>query len=175
VLTAVLSALVLAAGIYRLVAFGHLNKLRAGGSTVQILTGESETFPTKAEVEEDARSKASHDGKLSHLNCHQVASYTVWSCLLRFVGGVTEAYRGVWYESESRIAFSLAQYKRPGISRFRLVRIRLRSKEKPTKRATSNKRRRELALDLWVSRPSRSNCPTSQCRVSVGTSAKTKP
>jgi hypothetical protein len=94
-----------------LVAFGHLNKVRGGRSTVQILTGESETFPTKAEVEEGARSKASHDGKLSHLSCHQVASYTVWSCSLRFVGGVTEVYRGVWYESESRIAFSLAQYK----------------------------------------------------------------
>jgi hypothetical protein len=109
VVAVVLIALIIAAGIYRWVVFGNVNTLH-GGSTVHILTGESEVFPSRAEVEEDASNEAKGEGKLRHLACHEVATYT-WNCSLHFAGGQIVVYRGVWYESKKTMGFSVLQRK----------------------------------------------------------------
>lgn len=110
VVAVVLIALIIAAGIYRVVVFGNVNTLH-GGSTVHTLTGESEVFPTSAEVETGARGFASREGKITRLRCRQVASYYTWSCSLHFVGGLTTEYRGVWDESQQTLSWSVLQRK----------------------------------------------------------------
>jgi hypothetical protein len=106
----ILIALIIAAGIYRGVVLGNVNTLH-GGSTVHTLTGESEVFPTTAEVQAGARSFASREGKVTHLSCRQVASYDTWSCSLHFAGGLTAEYRGVWDESQQTFGWSVLQRK----------------------------------------------------------------
>jgi hypothetical protein len=107
-LAAVLIAIILAAGIYRIVAFGDVNNIH-GGSTVQSLTGKPETFPTTTEVEADARSSARDEGKVRHVACKPIAGG--WTCSARFAGGLRVVYQGVWVESERRMVFSVKHWK----------------------------------------------------------------
>jgi hypothetical protein len=109
VLAALLTVLVVAAGVYRWVHFGDVNRLRGGGSTIQIFTGETETFPTRAGVEADARNRARADGKLTRLSCQEAGN--AWSCLAYFVGGLTVVYRGAWDEAEKTMDFSIEHYR----------------------------------------------------------------
>lgn len=108
----VLIALVIAAGIYRWVAFGNVNTLHGGGGpTVRTLTGESEFLrPTIAEVDQSARSNARAEGKLRQLSCHEVPGNT-WSCALHFVGGLTVVYRGLWNYTRGTVAWSAVERK----------------------------------------------------------------
>jgi hypothetical protein len=110
VVAVVLIALIIAAGIYRWVVFGNVNTLH-GGSAAHTFTGESEVFPTSAEVQAGARSFASREGKVTHLGCRQVASYYTWSCSLHFAGGLTAQYRGVWAESQQTLGWSVLRRK----------------------------------------------------------------
>ena len=106
----VISALVIAAGIYRWVAFGSLNNIHGGGGpAIATLTGESEFLrPTIAEVDQSARSNARAEGKLRHLSCHEVPGNT-WSCALNFLGGATVTYRGVWNYTRGTVAWSVVK------------------------------------------------------------------
>jgi hypothetical protein len=113
VVAVILIALIIVAGIYRVVVFGNVNTLH-GGSTVHTLTGASEVFPTSAEVQAGARSFASREGKVTHLSCRQVARYYTWSCSLHFAGGLTAEYRGVWDESQKMLGWSVLQRKVTG-------------------------------------------------------------
>jgi hypothetical protein len=110
VLAAVLIAIVFAAGIYRWVHFGNVNRVRGGGSspTMHTLIGEGEVFPTTAEVEEDARNEARGEGRPSKVSCHEVPGST-WTCMVHFVGGLIVFYRGVWYESRKTVGFSVVR------------------------------------------------------------------
>jgi hypothetical protein len=109
---AVISALVIAAGIYRWVTYGDINRIHGGGApTSSTLTGESEFLrPAIAEVDQSARSNARAEGKLRHLSCHELPDHT-WSCALHFVGGVTVTYRGVWNYTRATLAWSVLQRK----------------------------------------------------------------
>jgi len=99
---------VIAAGIYRWVAFGDLNNIHGGGgSSISTFSGQSEFLPPNiAEVDQSARSNARAEGKLHHLSCHET-SRTAWSCALHFDGGVTVIYRGVWNETRGTVAWSV--------------------------------------------------------------------
>jgi hypothetical protein len=112
IVAGVLTALVLAAGIYRWVAFGHLNEIRGGsGPTIGTVTGESEFLrPTIAEVDQSATSNARAEGTVHHLSCHEVPDNT-WSCMLQFVGGLTVAYHGVWNYTRGTLAWSAMERK----------------------------------------------------------------
>jgi hypothetical protein len=108
----VLTTIVIAAGIYRWVAFGNVNRIRGGGGpTIRTLTGESELLrPTIAEVDQSATSNALAEGRLRHLSCHEVPGNT-WSCLLNFVGGLTVVYHGVWNYTRGTVAWSAVERK----------------------------------------------------------------
>jgi hypothetical protein len=107
-----LTALVIAAGIYRWIAFGDINRLHGSGApTTQNLVGESEFLrPTVAEVDQSARSNARAEGELRQLSCHEVPGHT-WSCTLHFVGGLTVVYRGLWNYTRGTVAWSVVERK----------------------------------------------------------------
>ena len=110
IVAAVISAVVIAAGIYRWVVFGDLNNIHGGGApTSTTLTGESEYLrPTIAEVEQSARSNARSEGKLRHLSCRE-AKVGTWNCALHFAGGVTVIYHGVWNYTRGILAWSVTK------------------------------------------------------------------
>jgi hypothetical protein len=112
IVAAVISALVIAAGIYRWIVFGDVNRIHGGGSSGTVtFTGQSEFLrPTIAEVDQSARSNARAEGKLRHLNCRELPGNT-WSCALHFVGGVTVIYRGTWNGTRGTVAWSVLQRK----------------------------------------------------------------
>jgi hypothetical protein len=112
IVAAVISVLVIAAGIYRWVAFGNVNRIHGGsGPTSSTLTGESEYLrPDIAEVDQSVSSNARAEGKLRHLSCHELPDHT-WSCALYFVGGATVIYHGVWNYTRGTVAWSAVQRK----------------------------------------------------------------
>lgn len=124
-----------AAGIYRWVVFGDVNTLH-GGSTVHTLTGESEVFPASAEVEAGARSFASRERKVTRLACRQTASYYTWDCSLRFAGGQTALYRGIWNESQHTLGWSVTQRKAPVRQRKATVHFKVPIGPRAAKRQT---------------------------------------
>lgn len=111
IVAAALSALVIAAGIYRWVAFGDLNNIHGGSGpiTSTFASGNQYLRPTIAEVDQSARNNARSEGKLHHLSCHETAPNT-WSCALHFIGGTTVIYHGVWSTREI-VTWSVMQRK----------------------------------------------------------------
>jgi hypothetical protein len=110
IVAAVISALVIAAGIYRWVAFGNLNNIHGGGSSATVrFTSQSEFLPpTIAEVDQSARSNARAEGKPRHLSCHELPGNT-WNCALHFVGGATVIYRGVWNDTRGTVTWPVVK------------------------------------------------------------------
>jgi hypothetical protein len=108
IVAVVISALVIAAGIYRWVAFGNLNNIHGGGGpSSSTLTGESEYLRSNiAKVDQSARNNARAEGKLRQLSCHEVPGNT-WSCTAHFAGGETVVYHGVWNYTSGILTWSV--------------------------------------------------------------------